>query len=141
MSLTNPPAIVTQLSTQLAACASWVGGNGNHWYPEAGTSATVPFAVLDDQNASRRVYASDAPGLLSGTLVITIVDSAANRTLGQLEAFGRTILAELVAQVAGIAFKDGEVGLVDDYKKATEAGEGTAAQRSITMSIPYGLDA
>lgn len=141
MSLTNAPAIVTSLSTQLAACASWVGSTTNHWYPEAPDAPTVPLAVLDDQNASRRIYASDAPGLLTGTLVITIVDSAANRTIGQLEEFGRTILKELLTQVTGIAFRDGEIGLVDDFRKATEAGEGTGALRSITMSIPYGLDA
>lgn len=140
MSLTNPPAVVTQLSTQLAACASWTGGTTNHYYPIAPSGFSVPAAVLDDQQARRGIYASDAPGALTGTVVITIIDSAANRTLGQLETFGRTILKELTDQVSGLAFRDGEVGLVDDYKPATEAGEGTAAMRSITLSIPYGLD-
>ena len=141
MSLTNAPAIVTSLSSQLAACASWVGGTANHWYPVGPDASTPPFAILDDQNARRTVYASEATGLLKGTLVITICDSGANRTIGQLEAFGRTILAELLAQVSGIAFRDGEVGLTQDYRPSTVAAEGTGALRSITMTIPYGLDA
>ncbi len=141
MTLTNEPAIVTALSTQLAACASWVGTTTNHWYPLAPDATAVPYAVLDDQSAAGEIYASDAPPLLSGTLVITIYDSVANRTVGQLETFGRTILKELLAQVAGIAFRSGEVGLVQDYQPATGAAEGTGAQRSITISISYGLKA
>lgn len=140
MTITNAPAMVTQASTQLAACAGWTGGTANHWYPVAPDGSAVPFAVIDDQTAGRQIYASDAPGLPSGTIVITIVDSAA-RTIGQLEELGRTILAQLIAQASGIPFKSGEVGLVDDFRPATEAGEGTGALRSITMSIPYGLDA
>ncbi len=141
MSLTNAPAIVTALSTQLAACASWVGTTTNHWYPEAPDGSTAPFACLDDQESDVEIYASDAPGLLSGTLVVTIVDSAANRTIGQLEEFGRTIRKELVAQVSGIAFRNGPIGLVQDYAPATTAAEGTGSLRSITFSLPYGLKA
>ena len=139
MSLTDAPAIVSSLSVQLAACASWVGGSGNHWYPIAPENTTVPFAILDDQNARRQQFAAESFGLLSGTLVLTIVDSAANRTLGQLETFGRTILKELLAQSSGIAFRDGDVGLVRDYIPATEAVHGTASMRAITLTIPYGL--
>ncbi len=141
MSLTNPPAIVTSLSTQLAACASWVGTNTNHWYPSAPDATTAPFAVLDDQNAALDIYASDAAGLLSGTLVLSIYDTTANRTLGELETFGRTILKELLAQVSGIAFRSGDVGLAKDVQPATAAAEGTSALRVITLSIPYGLKA
>ncbi len=140
MSLTNAPAIVTSLSTQLAACASWVGTNTNHWYPAAPDGSTAPFAVLDVQDRRRTIYASDAPGNFNGTLVISIFDSTTNRTIGQLETFGDTIHSELVAQVSGIAFRAGEVGLVQDAQPAATAAEGTGGLRSITISIPFGLE-
>ncbi len=140
MSLTNAPAIVTSLSTQLAACSSWVGTNTNHWYPSAPDGTTPPFAVLDVQDRQRHIYAADATPNFTGTLMISIFDSNANRDIGELEAFGDTIMSQLLAQVSGIAFKSGEVGLVQDYQPAVAAKEGTGALRSITITLPFGLE-
>ena len=141
MSLTNAPAIVTSLSSQLAACASWVGSTTNHWYPSAPDASTAPFAVLDVQDRRRQIYASEAPGLFSGVLQISIFDSTANRTIGQLETFGDTIMSELLAQVSGIAFRSDEVGFTQDAQASATAAEGTGALRVITISLPFGLEA
>ncbi len=138
MSLTNAPAIVTTLSTQLAACASWPGGaTTNHWYPEAPTGSTAPFGVLAEVNRRRQIYAADAPSLPGGTLSISVYSTG---TIGTLEDLGRSLLAELLTQHSGIAFTAGEVGYVADTQGATDAAQPSTALRTITISLEYGVN-
>lgn len=141
MSLTNPPTSVSQLSTQLAACAGWVGGATNHWYPAAPNGSTAPFAVLDEVDVRRTRYAADVVGVRGGTLTVTIYDTQAARTIGQLEDFARTIEGQLTAQVSGLIFGDSSISLVDDVQPGALAAEGTAALRCVTITLPYGLEA
>lgn len=140
MSLTNPPAIVTQLSTQLAACASWPGGaTTNHWYPKVDwSSATLPLAVLEESERSWSSYAAGAGGLASGVLRVT-VHYATSSDDGTVETLGRTLLKELLAQDPGILFRQSDCGLSGTYTTAEIArNTGTIA---IQLTLAYGLSA
>ena len=140
MSLTNAPAIVTQLSTQLAACASWPGASAaNHWYPKvAWASATLPLAVLEEESNTSNPYAAGANGLLGGTLRITI-HTATTSDAGTVESLARTLLKELLAQDPGIVFRSGDTGLCSD-PTAAEGATDTATIR-VAITLTYGLSA
>lgn len=135
MSLVNPTSMVSQLSTQLAACASWTATTTDHWYPEVDwASVSTRAAVLSDTRSLEQ-YAAGASGIKSGVLTIQIIHTTF--TIGQLEDFAQDILDELLAQTSGIPFLSGECGLSSDVQEAETAG-GTA-HRSITITLPYGL--
>lgn len=139
MTLTNAPAIITQLSTQLAACAAWSGSTGNHWYPSVTyAAATLPLAVLDESSRSYSSYAAGAGGLASGTLRISI-HVAQSSDVGTLETLARTLLGQLLAQDPGILFRSGECGLCGEASTAEIATD--TATYSIDISLPYGLSA
>ncbi len=140
MSLTNAPAIVTQLSTQLAACSSWPGGStANHWYPDViWASASLPLAVLEESERNWTPYAAGAGGLQSGTLRVTI-HYATTSTVGTVESIARTLLGELLAAAPGICFRSSECSLSGASTSAEAAtGTGTVA---IQISLAYGLNA
>lgn len=135
MSLTDAPAIITQLATQLAACAGW---SGESWYPEVPDlgSATLPAAALSEMNRRYTPYAAGASGLPSGDLEIKIYSAA---SIGVLESLGRTIIDQLLAQQSGIPFRPGDCGLCSDQTSGMEAAGDSI--RSITINLSYGLDA
>lgn len=135
MTLTNPTPVVTQLSTQLQACASWTGGT-NVWYPFAPDGTAGEFAVIEDGDSRRTTYAEGAVPLLSGECAITIWKAT---DIGTLEAYGRTILRELMSQFTGLYFRDGTVGLCSDLGRAKEAAGET--QRGIVLRLTHGLNA
>lgn len=140
MSLTNAPAIITQLSTQLAACSSWPGGaTSNHWYPRVTwANATLPLAVLEESERTWTSYAAGAGGLAGGTLRIT-VHYAQSSDDGTVEGIGRTLLKELLAQDPGILFRASDCGLSGTYTTAEQATDtGTIA---IQLTLAYGLTA
>ena len=135
MTLTNAPAIITQLSTQLAACAGWTTTSATHWYPNLPASgATFPAAVLFEDQRTSSIYAAGAGGLQGGTLGIHIYSSG---TIGQVEDLGRTILGQLLAQFVGIPWDSSNCGLSSD----TEPGMVAASSdiRDIVLNLPYGL--
>ncbi len=138
MSFTDAPDPLTQLATQLTACAGWSSGSGAIHYPESPdfTGATFPLAVLADESRSVGRYAVGAAGLVSGTLVIRIYGTG---TIGVTEALGRTILSQLLAQEGGIVFRSSECGLSADPEPGRIAGDAQEI-RSITLSLPYGLE-
>ncbi len=138
MTLANAPAIVAQLSTQLAACAGWAGGTGANWYPRvAWASASLPLAVLEESEASFTPYAAGCSGLASGTLKVTI-HAAASSDEGTVETLGRTILAQLLAQQSGIIWRTSECGLSGTFSSAEAATDtGTIA---IILTLGYGLN-
>ncbi len=140
MSLVNPPAIVTQLSTQLAACASWPGGaTTNHHYPNvAWASASLPLAVLEESDRTWTTYAAGAGGLMGGTLKATI-HYAASSDIGTVEAIARTLLGELLAQSPGICFRASDCGLSGTYSSAENATD--TATIAIQINLTYGLTA
>ncbi len=140
MTLTNCPAIVTQLSTQLAACASWPGGaTSNHWYPRvAWASASLPLAVLEDSERTWVSYAAGAGGLQGGTLKATI-HYAASSDEGTVESLARTLLGELLAAAPGICFRSSECSLSGVYTSAENATD--TATIAISISLAYGLTA
>jgi hypothetical protein len=140
LSLTNAPAIVTQLSTQLAACASWPGAStSNHWYPSVPwSSATLPLAVLEETDRTWTSYAAGAGGLVSGTLKATS-HYAATSDIGTVVAIGRTLLGELLSAQPGIIFRSSDCGLSGTYTSAEAATDtGTIA---IQLTLAYGLNA
>lgn len=143
MSLTNPPAIITQFSTQLAACAAWPGGtNANHWYPSVPwASASFPLAVLSEETGAGQVYSAGTTPLPSGTLKATIhyPQTGTGSDDGSLETLGRTLLAQLLAQPTGIVFRSGSVGMSGTSSMAEQA-TGTATF-AIEVSLEYGLQA
>lgn len=139
MSLTNAPGIVTQLATQLAACASWPGGaTTNMWYPRvAWASAVLPLAVLEESDRNAAVYASGANGITSGSLKITL-HYATSSDDGTVETIARTLLDELLAQTPGIIFRTGDCALSGTFTPAEVArGTGTIG---IAISLAYGLN-
>ncbi len=138
MTLTNAPAILTQLATQLAACASWPGGAvTNMWYPTvAAAGATLPLAILEESERGATVYASGANALTSGTLKIQI-HYASSSDDGTVESLARTLLGELLAQTPGIIFRSGECSVSGTVTNAQIARDsGTIA---IEMQLGYGL--
>lgn len=140
MSLTNAPAIVTQLATQLAACTSWPGGaTSNMWYPSVPwASATLPLAVLEESDRTWTPYASGAGALQGGTLRATI-HYATTSDVGTVEAIGRTLLGEILAQNPGICFRASDCGLSGIYTSAEAATDtGTIA---LQLTLSYGLTA
>lgn len=141
MALTNPPPMVAQFSTQLAACADWPGGAAtNHHYPKVDwASATLPLAVIEEETNAGTMYAAGAGGLLSGTLKATIHLDPASATDGDAETLARTLCAELLAQTPGIIFRSAETSLSGTDSMAEQAsGTGTIA---IQIVLQYGLTA
>ncbi len=141
MSLTDAPGIITQLSTQLAACASWPGGSAsNHWYPEADTTGlAAALAVLSESERRYTPYAAGAAGLMGGSLAITIHAPTTTGTIGYLESLGRSLMSELLAQQSGIPFQPANCGLCSDSTPGMEAA--AQAIRSLTITLGYGLEA
>lgn len=135
MSLVNAPAIVTQLSTQLTACASWTGTN---WYPRVTwAAATFPLALLEESERSVATYAAGAGGIASGTLKVTI-HAAQSSDEGTVETLGRTILGELLAQQAGIIWRQSDCGLSGTFSSAEAATD--TATIAIILTLAYGLN-
>lgn len=140
MSLTNPPAILTQLATQLAACASWPGGAvTNMWYPKVPwVSASLPLGILEEAERTVTTYAAGAGGLQSGTLKITI-HYAQTSDDGTVETLARALLSELLAQDPGIIFRASDCGLSGTFSSA-EAATDTGTIATI-LTLAYGLTA
>lgn len=136
MTWTNPPPILTQLRGQLVACAAWTGGTATVHYPELTglTSATFPLAVLSELRPRSTPYAEGAGGIAGGELQIVIYGTD---TVGNMEALGRSILDQLLAQVTGIVWQPAEAGLSSDPSPGKIAGN--AAVRSVTLRLPWGL--
>ena len=138
MSLTDAPAIITQLSTQLAACASWTAGAGGNWYPEAAGTLTTTHAVLVPPSSTRTRYAEGARGLLGGQLWILLY-VIGTQTLGQAETLAGAIINELMNQHDGIPFRSMSFELAQDPGAAKTVGDSTIIPLQIT--IDYGLSA
>ena len=118
MTWKDPTDAVDQLRTQLFACAAWVAAPATidmiH-YPEADlTTDAYPLAVLDETSQRRTLYATGAGGLRSGSLRAVL--HLAVTTIGQAEAFARTIGQQLMAQQSGFLFTDFQVGLCAEPK-------------------------
>lgn len=107
MSLTNAPPIITQLSTQLQATASWIaaGLSSNVWYPEVPEGTSGPYVLLGFGTQQFTKYAEGAAPTRSGDLFFTIWKAD---TTGNLETLAQSILAELMTADTGIPFRDGE---------------------------------
>lgn len=140
MAFTDASALLTQLQTQIAACAGWSGGSSAVHYPELawGSGPTFPCALVSEESRSNVYYAAGAAGLRNGSLKLTIYAGSAT-TLGALETLGQTILEQLLAQQSGIPFRDGEVGMAGD---ATDASIAAATEvRGVEVTLNYGLSA
>lgn len=133
---TDPPAIITQLRTQLVACASWSTGINAVNYPELPvlSGATFPLALLSEGSRTFDTYADGAAPLAGGMLQVVIHSTG---TIGVTEALGRTILSELLAQWSGIPFRPGDCGLSSDPSPAKVAGG--SSYRTITLNLAWGL--
>jgi hypothetical protein len=138
MSLTDAPAIITQLSTQLAACASWTVGSAGNWYPEADPSITTTHAVLVPPASTRSRYAEGARGLLGGNLWILLY-VVGTESLGDAETLGGNLINELMNQHDGIPFRSMSFELAQDPGAAKTVGGSTIIPLQIT--IEYGLSA
>ena len=134
MSLTNPPAFITQLDTQFRACASWTGTTQT-WYPSAPDSSTMPFAVYETTQA-RSAYAEGARPLPSNSFAIAIT---AALTVGQMETLAENLINELGTQFTGLPFRDLNYELSSDNGNAAIAGGETA--RTIVITGSSGLSA
>jgi len=135
--MTDAPAILTQLQTQLAACAAWSSGSGAIHYPDHDltTVSTWPVAILAESSRTSTVFAAGAAGLASGVLEITIHSTA---SIGTVESLARTLVTQLHSAQSGIPFRTGEAGLSSEPSDAAEAG-GTA-YCSVTITLPWGLE-
>lgn len=133
MSLTNPPAIITQLSTQLQACASWTaaGLSTNVWYPSAPEGTAGPFAVLGFDSQRFTKYAEGAEPVRSGDLFVTIWKAD---TAGNLETLAGDLINDLMTADTGIPFRDGENGRAELIGPAKEAAGETLNGVSFTLS-------
>lgn len=136
MSLTNPPPIITQLSTQLQACASWssAGLSTNVWYPEVPEGTAGPHVLLGFGSQTFTKYAEGAAPVRSGDLFFTIWKAD---TIGNLETLAQSILAELLTPDTGIPFREADgmtATALGDAKKA--AGE---TLFGVSATISHGL--
>jgi len=107
VTLTNAPPIITQLSTQLQACAAWssAGFSSNVWYPEAPEGTAGPFAVLGFGSQTFTKYAEGAAPTRGGDLFFTLWKAD---TTGNMETLAQTIIAQLMTQDTGIPFREGD---------------------------------
>ncbi|MBA3591563.1 hypothetical protein [Methylibium sp.] len=137
MSFTDPPAILTQLRTQLAACAGWANGSGAVHYPDlpALAGATFPLAVVAESSRTFDTYADGALPLGGGSMQVVVY---ATGSVGVVEELGRTILSQLLAQFTGIPFRPSECGLSSDPSPAKVAG--ASEYRAVTLTIGWGLN-
>lgn len=136
MTLTNAPDVITQFSTQLAACSSWTTGTAGHWYPSSvGTIATL-HAVLASMNEERTKYAEGASGVPSGTLRANVFVPT---SLGDAETLGRALIKELTDQDTGLAFRGGSCALAGEAGPSSVAGGDSMQEIEINMS--FGLSA
>lgn len=133
---TNPSTILTQLRTQLVACAGWANGQNAVNYPELAAlmSGTFPLAVLAERSRTATLFCEGVAAIPGGELEVIIY---ATDTIGTLETLGRTILDQLLAQASGIPFRPAECGLSSDPSPAKIAGSSDV--RSITLKLPWGL--
>ena len=136
MTWTDPPAILTQLRTQLVACAGWANGQNAVHYPSLDglMSATMPLAVLAETSRTAEVYADAVAPIPGGTLQVVIYGTD---SVGTMEALGRTILSQLLSQATGIPFRPGECGLSSDPSPGMVAG--SSGVRSVTLTLSWGL--
>jgi len=143
MPLTDASALLTQFASQLAACAAWTTavGSGNesariHYPSVAWSSATLPCAVISEDQRGSRIYATNAQGLRSGMLKVEVYSAG---TVGAVEQLGQALLEQLLAQQSGIVFRTGYVGLCGDATIAEIAAQNEV--RAIEINIEYGLEA
>jgi len=139
MSLTDAPAVLTQLSTQLAACVSWPAG-ATVWYPFAPDGTTGIHAVIN-RTVAQSSYAAGARPLRGGTLNVSIYAPADAVSMGDLESLAENLLVELMDQAPGIPFRSGECGLCSEPPPAAEAAGGTTVLIAQGFTLPYGLEA
>lgn len=137
MTLTNAPAVITQLATQLVACAGWTPGLTGCWYPSSPAIQSGTHAVLCENDYSGDVYAEGALPLPSGDLrILLYVDD----TIGNAEALGRTLCNQLLAQFnGGLAFRSAKTGLSSDPSSDRIAAGNT--KQILPIDISYGLRA
>jgi len=136
MPFTGASDLLTQLRTQIAACASWSAGSSGVHYPDVDwASATLPCCVIAEGARTSATYAAGAAGLRGGTFLVTIYTSG---TVGACEVLGQAILEELLAQASGIPFRNGSVGVCGQSTDAQEAAGMTA--NGIELTLEYGLD-
>ena len=137
MPMTGASGLLTQLQTQIAACASWSAGSSGVHYPSIEfASATFPCCVIAEMNRTSEYYASGASGLRGGTLKITIYSTG---TVGATEVLGQAIVEELLAQQTGIAFRSGSVVLAGEATDAMDAAQTTVS--GVELDLEYGLSA
>ncbi len=137
MSFTGASDLLTQLRTQIVACASWSGGESAVHYPSLTfAGATLPACVVAEGSRTSQTYAAGANGLRGGSLLVTIYTSG---TVGATEVLGQAILEQLLAQPAGIPFRNGSVGLCGESTDAQDAASTTV--NGIEVTLEYGLDA
>lgn len=159
----NPPAYISALRTQLAACASWVAwvtaplASTNVHFPVAnpaganGTTATkdaLPLAVLFEGQAEFAAFAPAASPLRSGVLEIDLLGpvSTGSKTVGELETLAAALISELHAQWPGsIPFLPGASFQAarepDPGARASDTSANPQAYRSVRIRLPYGLNA
>lgn len=141
MSLTNAPAVITALNTQLTACAAWTAVSGTVWYPLAPGNTSLPFAVLQPVSQSVRRIAEGCAGIPTGTAEITIHMSSASYTIGQTETLGETLCTQLMDLQTGLYISNAAWEPAGDIDQADEAGRtGTGGQRVIIITVEYGLE-
>jgi len=133
MSLTNPPAIITQLSTQLQATASWIAASlsTNVWYPEVPEGTAGPYVLLGFGTQQFTKYAEGAAPTRGGDLFFTIWKAD---TTGNLETLAQSILVELMTADTGIPFRDGDGMNATALGDAKEAAGETLYGVSATLS-------
>lgn len=133
MTLTNAPPIITQLSTQLQACAAWTaaGLSTNVWYPEVPEDTAGPYVLLGFGTQQFTKYAEGAAPTRSGDLFFTIWKAD---TTGNLETLAQTILAQLLTQDTGIPFREAEGMTATALGDAKEAAGETLYGVSATLS-------
>lgn len=136
MSLTNAPPIITQLSTQLQACASWTaaGLGSNVWYPTAPENTAGPFAVLGFESQRFLKYAEGAAPVRSGDLFFTLWKAD---TVGNMEILAQAIVVELMTADTGIPFRDGTAQRAADIGDAKEAAGETLI--GVSAILEHGL--
>lgn len=136
MTLTNATAIVTQLATQITACASWTPGLAGLWYPYAPKTTSGTFGVIE-ATARRVAYAEGARGLPQADFALAITGAL---TVGQMETLAESLIDELMKQFdGGLPFRDLSYDLSGDI--GDQAAAGAVTTRTIVITGTAGLNA
>ncbi len=139
MAWTNPTAVITQLRTQLEACASWStagGATAKIHYPKGTAADGFPCAVLAEESQSHTKFAYGMAAVKGGQLSINLADTTST---GEVETLARAIANEICTDLGLVNLSVEDITPAEEPHAAEEA-EGSNMIYECEIILSYGLE-